>query len=83
MQIFRSLPALFFIILITMSGLPLDAAAQTGRDPITPRDLWAMGSVWASAISPWLDPDDALYVATIRPRVVFATYDWGLGCSAA
>lgn len=43
----------------------------------------ARASDLSSAISPWLDPDDALYVATIRPRVVFAAYDWGLGCSVA
>ncbi len=37
----------------------------------------------AAAISLWLDPDDARYVVTIRPRVVFAAYDWGFGCSVA
>jgi hypothetical protein len=36
-----------------------------------------------AAISRWLDPDDARYVMTIRPRVVFAAYDWGFGCSVA
>jgi hypothetical protein len=36
-----------------------------------------------AAISRWLDPDDARYVVTIRPRVVFAAYDWGFGCSVA
>jgi len=50
MQILRSLLVMF--TLITMSGIPLDAVAQSGSDPITPRDLWAMGRVGAPAISP-------------------------------
>lgn len=50
MQILRSLPAL--LILIMATGIPLDAEAQSGSDPITPRDLWAMGRVGAPAISP-------------------------------
>jgi hypothetical protein len=36
-----------------------------------------------AAISHWLDPDDARYVAGNRPKVVFTAYDWGLGCSVA
>ncbi len=35
----------------------------------------------ASAISSWLEPDDADFIAGRRPKVVFAPYDWGLGCS--
>jgi hypothetical protein len=35
------------------------------------------------AIIPWLDPLDAAYVIVEQPSVVFAAYDWGLGCSVA
>jgi hypothetical protein len=48
-----------------------------------PTLLPARASDLAAAISRWLDPDDARYVVTIRPRVVFAAYDWGFGCSVA
>ncbi|MEN8041162.1 MAG: DUF547 domain-containing protein [Actinomycetota bacterium] len=37
----------------------------------------------AVAVSSWLSPEDALYVEERRPRVVFAPYDWALGCSIA
>jgi hypothetical protein len=35
------------------------------------------------AIVPWLDPLDAAYVILEQPKVIFASYDWGLGCSVA
>lgn len=35
------------------------------------------------AISHWLHPDDAAYIAKHTPRVNFASYDWALGCSVA
>lgn len=34
-----------------------------------------------SAISPWLDPGVAERIAESRPKIVFAPYDWSLGCS--
>jgi hypothetical protein len=37
----------------------------------------------ARAISRWLDPVDAAYIAKHNPRVDFAAYDWALGCSVA
>lgn len=35
----------------------------------------------ARAVSNWLDPDDANHVVEHDPRIEFAAYDWGLGCS--
>ena len=35
------------------------------------------------AMVPWLDPHDAAYVIVEQPKVAFAPYDWGLGCSVA
>ncbi len=43
----------------------------------------ARASDLAMAISRWLDPEDAVHVIAQKPRVVFASYDWGLGCSVA
>lgn len=43
----------------------------------------ARASDIVAAISRWLDPDDARYLVGNRPKVVFAPYDWGLGCSVA
>lgn len=37
----------------------------------------------ATAVSHWLDPNDAAYVSSHRPKVAFAPYDWRLGCSIA
>lgn len=31
----------------------------------------------------WFSPDDATYIWTNHPDVVFMPYDWGLGCSVA
>ena len=43
----------------------------------------ARASDLTAAISRWLNPDDARYVVGNQPKVVFAAYDWGLGCSVA
>ena len=43
----------------------------------------AGASSTSMAIIPWLDPLDAAHVIVEQPRVVFAPYDWGLGCSVA
>jgi hypothetical protein len=37
----------------------------------------------ANAVAPWLPPRDADWVWTIRPKIEFAEYDWGLACSIA
>lgn len=35
----------------------------------------------AEAIVPWLAADQADWVMSQKPKVVFASYDWGIGCS--
>jgi len=42
----------FLLTLILIAGQPSAANAQSGNDPITPRNLWAMGRVGSPAISP-------------------------------
>jgi hypothetical protein len=58
-----------------------------GGDFVRPHKMPTLRPARASdivaAISRWLDPDDARYLVGNRPKVVFAPYDWGLGCSVA
>lgn len=41
----------------------------------------ARASKMAEAIRPWLAEDGADYVELHRPKIVFSSYDWALGCS--
>jgi hypothetical protein len=43
----------------------------------------AASSSISLAITPWLEPLDAANVIVEKPKVVFAPYDWELGCSVA
>lgn len=58
-----------------------------GGDFVRPQRMPTMIPVAFSstslAITPWLEPLDAAYVIVEKPKVVFAPYDWGLGCSVA
>ena len=58
-----------------------------GRDLVAPRRmptlLPARKRSIATAIAPWLTPDDAAWVHMTKPTVEFAPYDWALACSIA
>lgn len=58
-----------------------------GGDFVRPQRMPTLRPAGSSSISmaivPWLEPHDAAYVIVERPRVVYAPYDWGLGCSVA
>jgi hypothetical protein len=58
-----------------------------GGDFARPQNMPTLRPAGAPSISlaiiPWIDPLDAAYVIVEQPKVVFAPYDWGLGCSVA
>ena len=58
-----------------------------GGDFVRPHRMPTLRPAGTSSISmaiiPWLDPLDAAQVIVENPEVVFADYDWGLGCSVA
>lgn len=58
-----------------------------GGDFVRPQHMPTLRPAGASrlsmAIVPWLDPHDAAFLIVEHPKVVFAPYDWGLGCSVA
>jgi hypothetical protein len=78
-------------------GARLDKASNTlhltkvlkwyGGDFVRPRRMPTLRPAGARSLSmaivPWLDPLDAAFVIVEQPSVVFAPYDWGLGCSVA
>jgi hypothetical protein len=82
---------------LVRGGARIDETANTlhlsrvlmwyGGDFARPHRMPTLRPARASSISmamiPWLDPLDAAYVILEQPKVVFAPYDWGLGCSVA
>lgn len=58
-----------------------------GGDFVRPQRMPTLRPARASSISmaiiPWLNPVDAAHVILEQPTVVYAPYDWGLGCSVA
>ena len=82
---------------LASGGARLDKASNTlhltkvlkwyGGDFVRPRRMPTLRPAGASSLSmaivPWLEPLDAAFVIVEQPSVVFAPYDWGLGCSVA
>jgi hypothetical protein len=84
-------------VFLAEGGAAVDRAAGTlrlsrvflwyGRDLVAPHRmptlLPARSRSVAAAVSRWLIPGDAEWVRSTRPKVEFASYDWGLACSIA
>ncbi len=82
---------------LASGGARLDEASNTmhltkvlrwyGGDFVRPQRMPTVRPAGASSLSmaiiPWLDLLDAAFVIVEQPTVVFAPYDWGLGCSIA
>ena len=82
---------------LTSGGVVIDRSAKTlrlsrvflwyGGDFTRPRRMptWipARKARLATALSAWMDEQDARWIDTTTPRIEFAAYDWGLACSIA